>query len=300
MYAVVPAVAVLYLIFYTYQREFLFISALTGVGAFTLYFMSSNPYNVSSNRWLVPALAVLGLAALAGALTHIRRKGGLISIGKNQLRLFPANVKYRFMYACCGVVAVPALLEFLSGSAAAFYLMFVLFIFSASMGLMILGNMAKIADIQAGVANAAFLISLVAVMNALGRIIGGSVSDKIGSNNTLFIVIILQMLNMVGFIFYQNLIVLTIGFVFVGLCFGTFLALFPALTADQYGLKNYGVNYGIVYLAYGLAGVAAPVIADYFFDLQGNFVTTYIICAAIMACMIVVNVFLKRAVSRAS
>ncbi|MDR2570425.1 MAG: OFA family MFS transporter [Oscillospiraceae bacterium] len=180
-----------------------------------------------------------------------------------------------------------------------FYIMFVLFLFSASMGLMIIGNMAKIADLQAGVTNAAFLISLVAVMNALGRVMGGQLSDKIGRANTLFIIIILQMFNMIGFMFYQNAVILTFGFILVGLCFGGFLAVFPAITADQYGLKNYGANYGIVYLAYGFAGVVAPVIADFFFDLHGNFNTTYIICAIIMACMIVLNFIMKKEISKA-
>ena len=179
-----------------------------------------------------------------------------------------------------------------------FYYMFVLFIFSASMGLMIIGNQAKIADLQAGVSNAVFLMSIVAIMNAAGRILGGSLSDKIGRNNTLFIAIVLQMLNMIGFIFYNNPVTITLGFILVGLCFGTFLAVFPALTADQYGLKNYGVNYGIVYLAYGFAGIVAPVIADYFFDLAGNFTTTYIICAVMMAFMVGLNFLLKREVSK--
>jgi len=143
-----------------------------------------------------------------------------------------------------------------------------------------------------------FLMSIVAVMNAVGRILGGSLSDKIGRNNTLFIAIILQMFNMVGFIFYNNPLTVTLGFILVGLCFGTFLAVFPALTADQYGLKNYGVNYGIVYLAYGFAGIVAPVIADYFYDLAGSFTTTYIICAAMMAFMIGLNFVLKREINK--
>jgi len=175
-----------------------------------------------------------------------------------------------------------------------FYFMFIIFLFSASMGLMIIGNVAKIASIQASVTDAAFLIILVAIMNALGRIIGGITSDKIGRVNTLFIVIILQMFNMIGFVYYQNLTTLIFGLVMVGLCFGAFLAIFPALTADQYGLKNYGGNYGIVYLAYGFAGVVAPLIADFFYDLNGNFNTTYMICAALMVVMVFVNYLLKR------
>ena len=180
-----------------------------------------------------------------------------------------------------------------------FYMIFVLFVFTCTMGLMFIGNMATIARDQAGIENAAILISVVAVMNALGRVIAGQTSDRIGRNNTLLIIIVLQMLNMVGFIFYNNVFLITFGFIMVGLCFGGFLALFPAVTADQYGLKNYGVNYGIVYLAFGVGGVAAPMVAAYLYDLHGTFRYTYIICAVITACMIGLNFFLKRDIDKA-
>jgi len=179
-----------------------------------------------------------------------------------------------------------------------FYLIFILFLFTASMGLMIIGNQAKIAYIQAEITSAVYLMSLVAVMNASGRILGGFISDKIGRENTLYVAIILQMINMIGFIFYQNVILLTFGFIVVGLCFGTFLAVFPVITADLYGLKNYGVNYGIVYLAYGFAGVAAPVLADFIYDLNKSFEVAYIICAVIMAVMILINFLLKKETSK--
>jgi hypothetical protein len=127
MYAVLPAITVLYLIFYTYQREFLCIAALTGMGALTLWFMRTTAYTGSARWWLVPSLAVLGIAVLAAALTFLRAKGGVLPFGKNELRVFPAGTKYRLMYAHCGLVAVAVALASLLGGAAAFYLMFVLF-----------------------------------------------------------------------------------------------------------------------------------------------------------------------------
>ncbi|MGH9671865.1 MAG: hypothetical protein ACRD44_01680, partial [Bryobacteraceae bacterium] len=44
----------------------------------------------------------------------------------------------------------------------------------------------------------------------------------------------------------------------VGLCFGGFLAILPALTADYFGPKNLGANYGMVFSAYGLSGFFVP------------------------------------------
>jgi len=47
----------------------------------------------------------------------------------------------------------------------------------------------------------------------------------------------------------------------VGFCFGGFLAVYPALTADYFGTKNMGVNYGCMFMAYGMAGLFGPWIA---------------------------------------
>ena len=133
-----------------------------------------------------------------------------------------------------------------------------------------------------------------AVTNAGGRVFGGMMSDKLGRINALYIAFFLQMLNMVGFLFYQSSAALVIGIIGVGFCYGTLLSVFPALTADQYGLKNYGVNYGILYLAWGLSGVVAPVLADYFFDIYGTFNAAYIICAIMMAAMVFGNYLLQK------
>jgi MFS family permease len=177
-----------------------------------------------------------------------------------------------------------------------FVLLFIMFLFSSSVGLMIIGNMSKIAKIQVGITDTtllAMLVAFLAITNTLGRVGGGIMSDKIGRVNALFVVFILQALNMVGFLVYENLTTLTLGIIVVGFSYGTLLSVFPSFTADQYGLKNYGANYGIMYLAWGLSGVVAPVIADYFYGIHENFKIAYIICAVMMSAMVLLNYFLK-------
>jgi MFS family permease len=124
-------------------------------------------------------------------------------------------------------------------------------------------------------------------------VIGGMMSDKIGRVNALFVVFALQALNMVGFVIYQSLPALIIGIIAVGFSYGTLLSVFPSMTADQYGLKNYGANYGILYLAWGLAGVVAPMMADIIYDSSGNFNMAYIISAAMLVLIIAVNYLLR-------
>lgn len=53
------------------------------------------------------------------------------------------------------------------------------------------------------------------------------------------------------------------GQLLTGLCvgvfaFGGYLALMPSLTADYYGPKNMGANYGLVFTAFGASGFLVP------------------------------------------
>jgi OFA family oxalate/formate antiporter-like MFS transporter len=52
-----------------------------------------------------------------------------------------------------------------------------------------------------------------------------------------------------------------VGIYVVGLCFGGYLAIFPAITADFYGTKNIGINYGLVFTAYGVGGLLGSLFA---------------------------------------
>jgi MFS family permease len=177
-----------------------------------------------------------------------------------------------------------------------FYLMFVMFLLPASVGLMIIGNITKIAALQAGITDTALLallVSLIAFSNSLGRVLGGLFSDKAGRVNALFLAFALQAFNMAGFMFYKSLSTLLLGIIVTGLSYGALASIFPSLTADQFGLKNYGANYGVLFLSWGLAGLIAPVMADFLYDAGGSFNTAYIIAAIIMTLMIGVNTLLK-------
>ena len=56
----------------------------------------------------------------------------------------------------------------------------------------------------------------------------------------------------------------------VGLCFGGFLALYPAVTADYFGTKNAGVNYGWMFTAYGTGGLFGPWLAPKLMKVVGQ------------------------------
>ena len=127
------------------------------------------------------------------------------------------------------------------------------------------GLTAKEAAIIGGTAMAWY-----AIFNGLGRIIWGMVSDKIGRKNsiiamTLFQGIIVLMTYHV-FITYGFSSGFVIAACVIGFNFGGNFALFPAITADFFGNKRVGSNYGWMFTAYGIAGIIGPQLAGYFKD----------------------------------
>ena len=118
------------------------------------------------------------------------------------------------------------------------------------------------AGVMAGTAMAWY-----AILNGLGRIIWGTVSDKIGRKVALFLMCLIQGVMMLTFFKVgATEMGLIIGACVIGFNFGGNFALFPAATADFFGNKNVGTNYPWVFLAYGIAGIVGPQVAGYFQD----------------------------------
>jgi MFS family permease len=109
-----------------------------------------------------------------------------------------------------------------------------------------------------------------AIFNGLGRIIWGTLSDKIGRKNAIVAMTLLQCVIMLliyhGFVVLGSSLGLIICASIIGFNFGGNFALFPAVIADFFGNKNVGSNYGWLFTAYGVAGILGPQIAGYFKD----------------------------------
>lgn len=162
-----------------------------------------------------------------------------------------------------------------------FYLIFLTFVFSAGAGLMSIGLMklypmealqanglsAAEASAIAGTAMAVFF----SLANGLGRIIWGTLSDKLGRKTSIVIMTATQGILVILFTFMAgNEYLLYLGATLIGFNFGGNFALFPTITADTFGSKNVGQNYPFVFLAYGVGGILGPILGGKMGDL-GNF-----------------------------
>lgn len=117
-------------------------------------------------------------------------------------------------------------------------------------------------DVFASVASAgAMAVAILAIFNAIGRIFWGKVSDSLGRKNTLVIMFVICGCVMLALDWMRGYPLYLLAACTVGLCFGGYLALYPAVTADFYGTKHIGVNYGWMFSAYGAGGLFGPYLA---------------------------------------
>lgn len=81
----------------------------------------------------------------------------------------------------------------------------------------------------------------------------------------------------------MNRLLVYLGATLIGFNFGGNFALFPALTADEFGNRSVGQNYPFVFLSYGVGGIAFPILGGVLGDM-GNFPLAFAICGS--ACLI--------------
>jgi len=152
---------------------------------------------------------------------------------------------------------------------------------SAASGLMIIAHAAKIAQVQIAWEGGFLLVIVLNLFNMAGRFVGGSLSDKIGRTNTLKITLIIQAVNMAVFGMYDSIPLIVVGILIQGFNYGSIFAVMPSLTTDLYGYKNFGSNYGTLFLAWGIAGIIGPMTAARVYDIGGSYNTAYIIACVL-------------------
>lgn len=168
-----------------------------------------------------------------------------------------------------------------------FYFIFFTFVFSAGAGLMSIGLMklypmealqeAGLTKLEASAISGTAMAVFFSLANGLGRILWGLISDKIGRKTSIIIMTAIQGIIIILFTYMAgNEILLYIGATLIGFNFGGNFALFPTITADTFGAKNVGQNYPFVFLAFGVGGIAGPILGGMMGDL-GNFALAFTI-----------------------
>jgi MFS family permease len=176
-----------------------------------------------------------------------------------------------------------------------FYLLWIEFACGAMAGLMVIGHLARIVAVQSNnlIQTGFMFVALLAIFNAGGRLIAGAASDYIGRMKTVLLVFIIQAIVMIFFAKISTNAGFIIGSALVGFSYGACLSLFPSTTADHWGTKNLGLNYGIMFTAWGVGGVFGPILAGKVADASGNYSMAYTICAGLLIFAAILTFFTK-------
>jgi OFA family oxalate/formate antiporter-like MFS transporter len=97
----------------------------------------------------------------------------------------------------------------------------------------------------------------------------------------LIIIFLIQAISFSVFSQLTSTVALAVGTALVAFSFGGMLTSFPATTADFFGIKNMGVNYGLVFTAWGVGGVLGPLLGGFVRDFTGTYNVSYLVSAAL-------------------
>jgi OFA family oxalate/formate antiporter-like MFS transporter len=168
-----------------------------------------------------------------------------------------------------------------------FWLLWVIYFIGAGAGLMVIGSVSGMAKKSMGVEWAFVAVAVMAIGNAGGRIFAGILSDKIGRRRTLCLVLLIQALLMcVAIPVTASKETPAFAIMLLAACiganYGANLALFPSFTKDLWGLKNFGMNYGVLFTAWGVGGLVLPRLQQTLTASSGGSYTSSFITAGVL------------------
>jgi OFA family oxalate/formate antiporter-like MFS transporter len=188
-----------------------------------------------------------------------------------------------------------------------FYFLYTMFFFACAGGLIATANLSQIAkffhvsDAKVwGMALVPLTVTLTSICNAGSRILWGTVSDRLGRENTMFLtfgieaILVFLVTKIAG-----TPIAFLMLFSFIFLFWGEVFSLFSATTGDVFGPKNASANYGMLYTAKGLAsvfaGFGAAALAAYF---GGSFAVPFYISAVLCGIAAILSLFVLKPLVR--
>ncbi len=247
-----------------------------------------------ANLWLIPAYGWRATFAILGVIFFFMTLAGAFLL-KNP----PVGYKPAGWTPAPASKVLATTYEFTPGEmwkTPTAYFMWIGYCLGCAAGLMVISQLIPFAKSE-GIPGAALpVIGLVigAAGNASGRILSGWMSDALGRLNVLRLMIAISAISMpILYLTGSNVAMLYIMVFIVYWCYGTQLSVNGAATSDFWGTKNAGINYGILFTAWGVAGFVGPRIGAVLFDKYKNYQAAFY-TAAVLAVVALICEFLAK------
>lgn len=172
------------------------------------------------------------------------------------------------------------------------YLLFIAFFSSCLSGLYLIGTAKNIGILFAHLspAMAGSAVALVAIFNTLGRLILGSLSDRLARTKVSAFAFLLMFIGIIILLFVPlSMTTFTISIALIAFAFGGNLTIFPAIVSEYFGLTNHSKNYGVIYQGFGIGGLLGGIVAN----VMGGFKPTFWLMLFVAILSILIMTFIK-------
>lgn len=181
-----------------------------------------------------------------------------------------------------------------------FYVLWIAYALGTTAGTMVISQLVPFARAAGhSTAAAAFAITVGAIGSASGRVLSGWLSDHLGRLNTIRTLLAVSALAMPAlFLLRENVATFYVFLALVYYCYGTQLSVYASTSADFYGTKNVGFNYGLLLLAWGAAAVFGPSLGGAVYVATGEYRWAFFIGAAMSVAALVTLTFARQPQAR--
>jgi OFA family oxalate/formate antiporter-like MFS transporter len=244
-------------------------------------------------NWLIPAYGWRNTFFIFGVIFMVM---GLIATWL--LQNPPAGYKPEGWQPSAAAKAAATKYEFLPSEAVktpTMWFMWVAYALGTAAGLMVISQLVPFARQQGhSIEIATTAIFVGAIGSASGRILSGWMSDGLGRLNVLRLMIGVSALSMFLLFHVGASVAMLYLMVFVIYwCYGTQLSVNASTAADFWGTKNVGANYGLLFTAWGVAGIIGPRIGGQLYDKFGNYEYAFYV-AGVLSIVALVFEFIAR------
>jgi OFA family oxalate/formate antiporter-like MFS transporter len=158
-----------------------------------------------------------------------------------------------------------------------YYCLASIIVLGAISGMMIIAHASPILQSVGGYTAlaAGSWVGILALCNSGGRVGWGIVSDRFGRMPTMVVIYII--LGCAMFWLASTPFMVVVPVLIVGMAFGGFMGQLASLTADAFGSKYLPVNFGVMFVPFGLASFTGPRLAASIKVNTGNYSKAFLI-----------------------
>jgi OFA family oxalate/formate antiporter-like MFS transporter len=177
-----------------------------------------------------------------------------------------------------------------------FWLLWGMLFLNVSAGIMIISQASPMAQQLVGLTavQAAGIVGVISIFNALGRVFWAAVSDSIGRSRVYFLLFAIQVVVFASLTRIHSAAIFTAAVAVIGLCYGGGFGTMPSFTADFFGTKYMGGIYGWILLAWGAAAIPSPLLIAHVRQSTGQYGTAIHVIAVVMVAALVLPLIARK------